>query len=100
MKIYSYLDSGKAVVATDLPTHTQVMDRKVAVLAQPNPDEFARGLLCLIKNPDLRSRLGGAGKQLIKENYTPAVFQHKFNALYDSLKHQLFNSTHGKLAQS
>ena len=100
MKIYSYLDSGKAVVATDLPTHTQVMDRRVAVLAKPNPDEFAHGLLCLIKDPELRSRLGAAGKKMVKENYTPAVFRHKFNSLYDSLKDQLFNSRNGQIAQS
>ena len=32
MKIYSYLDSGCPVLATDLPTHTQVLTDQVAIL--------------------------------------------------------------------
>ena len=35
MKIYSYLDSGSAVLATRLRTHTQVLDDRLAYLVDP-----------------------------------------------------------------
>ena len=38
MKIYSYLDAGRAVLATDLPTHTQVLTPECARLAPADPD--------------------------------------------------------------
>lgn len=44
LKIYAYLKSGKPVVATDLPTHTQVLSRDAAFLAAPEPAAFAEAL--------------------------------------------------------
>ncbi|OGD27884.1 MAG: hypothetical protein A2Y56_12510 [Candidatus Aminicenantes bacterium RBG_13_63_10] len=44
LKIYSFLKSGKPLVATDLWTHTQVVDSRIATLVQPDPDALARGL--------------------------------------------------------
>ena len=41
LKIYSYLRAGKPIVATDLLTHTQVLDREVAILVRPEPGAFA-----------------------------------------------------------
>jgi glycosyltransferase involved in cell wall biosynthesis len=89
MKIYSYLDSGKAVVATDLPTHTQVLDRHVAMLAPANPEDFARGLICTIDDPVLRLKLGIAGKMLIQQKHTYSAFRKQLNGLYDRLKYEI-----------
>lgn len=86
MKIYSYLDSGKAVLATDLPTHTQVIDNRVAMLVQPHPEDFSQGILRLINNSNLRSKLGMRGKQLIQEKHSYQAFCQKLNNLYDWLK--------------
>ncbi len=44
MKIYSYLDSGTAVLATRLRTHTQVLDDRSAYLVDPEPEAFGAGL--------------------------------------------------------
>jgi glycosyltransferase involved in cell wall biosynthesis len=85
MKIYSYLDSGKPVLATDLPTHTQVIDCRVAMLAKPNPEDFSQGMLRLIQDSDLRLQLGIAGKILVQEQHSYAAFCQKLNSLYDSL---------------
>lgn len=89
MKIYSYLDSGKPVLATDLPTHTQVMDSSVAMLVQPHPKDLARGMLNLVDNPDLRIRLGNRGQKLIQEKHSYQAFSQKLNTLYDWLKETL-----------
>lgn len=86
MKLYSYLHSGKAVLATDLPTHIQVLDRSVAMLSAPFPTEFSRGMLSLMQNRTLRLQLGMAGKRLIEEKYSYEFFKKELNSLYDWLE--------------
>ncbi len=44
LKIYSYLKSGKPVVATNLWTHTQVLNPEIAILSDPSPEGIARGI--------------------------------------------------------
>jgi len=83
MKIYSYLDAGRAVLATDLPTHTQVMDHTVAELVEPLPQAMAEGMLKLLQNESLRNKLGKKSKQLAQERYSMAVFKTVINRLYD-----------------
>lgn len=85
MKLYSYLHSGKALLATDLPTHTQVLNSQISLLAAPNSQAFSQGMVHLIDDPDLRLKLGSSGKQFIEQNHTYKVFCRKFNLLYDWL---------------
>ena len=58
MKIYSYLDSGSAVLATRLRTHTQVLHDGMAYLVDPEPGALGRGLAELMADPELRARAG------------------------------------------
>jgi glycosyltransferase involved in cell wall biosynthesis len=83
MKVYSYLDSGKPILATDLPTHTQVLDNEVSALAPPEPEAFAEAMRRLVENPDLRRQLAGRAKALAEEKYSFDVFARTANELYD-----------------
>ena len=85
MKVYSYLHSGKAVLATDLPTHTQVLNETVAVLRSPRPEPFAEGLVQLLQDPSLRQRLGRSGQALIEARHSYRTFQATLMDLYDGL---------------
>jgi glycosyltransferase involved in cell wall biosynthesis len=85
MKIYSYLDSGKALLATDIPSHTQVLTENVAMLAEPTPEAFTEGLERLLADSELCSRLGLAGRRLVEENHTWEVYRDSLNRLYDWL---------------
>lgn len=85
MKIYSFLESGKAIVATNLSTHTQVLNDQVAVLAEPTPQEFAKGILLVAQDTELRERIGENGKRLAQEKYTFEDFQTSVNQIYDSI---------------
>jgi glycosyltransferase involved in cell wall biosynthesis len=85
MKLYSYLHSQKAVLATNLPTHMQVLNDRVAMLVDPTPESFSEGMFRLIKDSHLRSTLGMAGKMLVEENYNYNTFRYKLNGLYDWL---------------
>jgi glycosyltransferase involved in cell wall biosynthesis len=85
MKIYSFLDSGKPILATRLKTHTQVLDDTTAILVEPTPESFAEGMLLLAEDKKLQQKLGERGKILVNEKYNFETFQTKVNSIYDSL---------------
>ena len=70
LKIYSYLESAKPIVATRLPTHTQVLSSEVAVLVEPNPDAFAQGILVVLEDPLLAGKLGREARKLFENQYS------------------------------
>ena len=74
LKIYSYLRSGKPIVATDLLTHTQVLDAEIAKLARPEPQAFAQALVELVEDPDLRRRLASAAQERAHSRYSRAAY--------------------------
>ncbi len=82
MKLYSYLDSGKAVLATNLPTHTQVLTDDFACLVAPERQSMAAGMAKLLDNPKLCIRLGENGRQVARENYSLAAFRAKLADFY------------------
>jgi hypothetical protein len=44
LKIYSFLKSGKPLVATNLWTHTQVLSDQTSVLVKPDAEGMAEGI--------------------------------------------------------
>lgn len=70
LKIYSYLRAGKPIVATDLLTHTQVLDRDVAMLVRPEPRAFAGAIVALIEDPRLRTQLAAAARDRAQARYS------------------------------
>jgi glycosyltransferase involved in cell wall biosynthesis len=86
MKIYSYLASGKPIVATDIGSHTQVLDNSCALLVKPETQEFMAGLKRLIDEEKLREELGTAGQRLAKQNYSLSSYKRKLNDIYDALE--------------
>lgn len=85
MKIYSYLHSGTALLATDLPTHRQVLDEQVAVLAPVDVHGFASGLRALLEDPQLRESLGSRARERAQNLYTIEAFERQLSSLYDSV---------------
>lgn len=90
MKVYSYLDSGKAVLATDLLTHTQVLTPEISKLAQPVPEDFSHAMIELINDPNLCSQLGNAGREMIQEKHSYSAFRKTVNSLYRWLQREIF----------
>lgn len=85
MKVYSYLDSGVAVLATNLPTHTQVADSTTACLTAEDEKSFARGMEELSSDPELRKQLAENAKALIAREHSYPVFRDKLYEIYDEL---------------
>lgn len=86
MKIYSYLDSGTAVLATRLRTHTQVLDDRSAYLVDPDPEAFGTGLARLLKDQPLRHRLATHAKQYVQEEFTPEAARRKLATFYSAME--------------
>lgn len=89
MKIYSYLGSGRPVLATRLPTHTQVLDDEHALLVEPTPEAMADGLSTLLSDPDLRSRLGARGREMVRREYGRERFRERLREFYGRMAEEL-----------
>lgn len=92
MKIYSYLGSGRAVVATNLPTHTQIMDDTAAALAEPDPEAFASAMVRVLGNDEEREKLGNMAAALTEEKYSWPAFKRQVNLIFDDLERDITES--------
>ena len=86
LKIYSYMDSGCPVVATDRKTHTQVLDESMAFLANPEPEQFAQAILEALFNEKLVDEKTRQAKKTVQEKYCYSVFQQKLLNAYDAIE--------------
>jgi glycosyltransferase involved in cell wall biosynthesis len=101
MKIFPYLHSGKPLLVTRIPSHTQILTENEAVLALPEPEQFARGLLALASDPNLREALGRNGRMLVETNHLFEHHRNRLNEAYDWLETQMsggkaFAAQHGQ----
>ena len=85
LKIYSYLRSGRPIVATDLRTHTQVLTSDTALLVPPDPESLAAGLLALIQSPEKRTALSEAARKLSETRYSRDMYISRTAAAYKML---------------
>jgi glycosyltransferase involved in cell wall biosynthesis len=84
LKLYSYMESGRPILATRLEAHTQVLDDSTALLVEPEPEAFARGLVRLAGDEELRRRLGVSAKLRVSREYSPASFSRRLRAIYSN----------------
>jgi glycosyltransferase involved in cell wall biosynthesis len=75
LKIYSWLKSGKPIVATDLWTHTQVLSLEQAILVDPNPQSLAKGIEFALKNPEALTRAQAAKEWAEREFILPKYLE-------------------------
>lgn len=68
LKIYSFLKSGKPLVATNLRTHTQVLSLKNSILVDPSPQSLAEGICFALWNTEAQKR-ACAAKELAEREY-------------------------------
>jgi glycosyltransferase involved in cell wall biosynthesis len=92
MKIYSYLDSGKAVLATDIPSHTQVLNNNIALLAKPEPKQFAEAMQALAENKNLREQISQSAKSLVQEKYCLNAFNKTVDNFYETIEKEIQNN--------
>jgi glycosyltransferase involved in cell wall biosynthesis/SAM-dependent methyltransferase len=83
LKIYAYMASGRPVVATDFPTHTDVLDSTAARLVAPTAMGLAEGIVAVLQDPASGEKLGRKARAIVERNHTYAAFKTQMGALYD-----------------
>jgi glycosyltransferase involved in cell wall biosynthesis len=85
-KIYSYLASGKPIVATRIPTHTQLLDDSLAFLVEPSAEGIASGLRrALAESAEARSR-AESGLALVDREYSLERYREKLARAYSEIQ--------------
>ena len=77
LKIYQYLRSGKAIVATRLLTHTQVLSDETAILTGVTPQEYAGGILAGLTDTARAAAVGRRARELAETKYSYAAYLEK-----------------------
>jgi glycosyltransferase involved in cell wall biosynthesis len=85
LKIYQYLRSGKAIVATRLLTHTQVLGDDTAFLTGISAGEFADGILAALENPARAAAVGGRARELAETKYSYDAYLERTRRAYGAL---------------
>ena len=81
-KIFTYLASGKPLVATRIPTHTQLLDDSVAFLVDPTPEGLASGIHDVLARPEEAPARAERGYALIEREYSPERYREKVARAY------------------
>ena len=88
MKIYSYLGAGVPVIATNIVSHTQVLNEKNACLVEPDPSSIALGINKLASDQEYAKQLASQAKQDADELYSYQAYKHHLIAIYQNLENK------------
>ena len=82
LKLYTYLRSGKPILATAIHSHTQILTARMAKLVAPTAEGLAQGALELLRSPQQARELGAYGKYIADEHYSWPAFLEKHRQAY------------------
>jgi glycosyltransferase involved in cell wall biosynthesis len=87
MIVLEAMAHGRAVVATAVGgTPEAVVDGETGVLVPPrDPAALAAALQRLLAEPELRERLGGAGRRRVEERFSAAEMERRVLEIYDAV---------------
>jgi glycosyltransferase involved in cell wall biosynthesis len=84
-KLYTYLASGKPVVATRIPSHTQLVDDSLALLVDATAEGVAAGIRQALSDPRNAADRAARARALIEREYGAARYQEKVRRAYGAL---------------
>ena len=71
LKLFEYMGSGRAIVATSVAGTSEILDDTMGVLVSPgNVDDVCDAVVNLCRHPDLRGELGKKARRVITQKYT------------------------------
>ena len=85
LKVYEQLSNGIPIVATNIYSHTQVLNEDVAFLVEPKPESMAEGILAALA-PSCDSKLKAArAKQLYEQKYSRTIYKEKLQQVIETV---------------
>ena len=81
-KVFTYLASGKPLVATRIPTHTQLLDDSLAFLVEPTPEGLAGGIRRALADPAEAAARAERGRALVAREYSVSRYTEKVAQAY------------------
>jgi glycosyltransferase involved in cell wall biosynthesis len=85
-KVFTYLASGRPLVATRIPTHTQLLDDRTAFLVEPTPGGLAGGIRAALDRPDDAAERARAGLDLVEREYSVERYREKIARAYAAVE--------------
>lgn len=85
LKIFDYLAAGKPIVATDIPAHRSVLDEDRAMLTGLWSPDLARGIVRLLQDKPLASRLAANGRAFAEERFGWFEFVRTVREIYEEV---------------
>ena len=85
-KIFTYLASGKPLVATRIPTHTQLLDDTTAFLVEPTAEGLASGIRAALDRPEDAATRARHGRELIEREYSTERYREKIARAYATVQ--------------
>ncbi len=82
LKLYSYLRSGKPILATDILAHTQILTSEVSLLVPATAEGLTQGALELLRDQELAQSLGIHARQVAEKLYSWKSFLEKNCQVY------------------
>lgn len=82
LKLYTYLRSGKPILATSIFSHTQILTPEMAALVPPTAKGLADGALALLQNPEQAKEMGERARVVAEKNYSWSAFLEKNRRAY------------------
>ena len=88
-KVYGYLRTGRPLVATDLLTHTQVLDSSIAHLVPATARGLREGLLKVLSDRTYADRISAAALKLAGEQFSDDVYLSRVGQFYEQVRQRL-----------
>jgi glycosyltransferase involved in cell wall biosynthesis len=85
-KVFTYLASGKPLVATRIASHTQILSDETAFLVEPTAQGLAHGIRAALESPDEARARAERGHDLIQREYSVARHREKVAAAYQAVE--------------
>jgi glycosyltransferase involved in cell wall biosynthesis len=82
LKLYTYLRSGKPILATAILAHTQILTPEVALLTPPTAAGLAQGALALLRDGEYARNLAKSARQLSEQRYNWSAFLERNRQVY------------------
>ncbi len=86
LKVYEQLAGGTPLVATNIYSHTQILNKSVAFLVEPNAEGLASGIVEALTSKEEGKRRAAEARRLYDREYSRPVYVSKMQRLLEILK--------------